>query len=376
MKISSRNLLKNNVFQQRYQQCPSLFQCQFPHLATDYLRSMKLYRHASGAVTRPAGVVPLTQANLDAIAAWDEANEQAQGILGLRLSTNLCTHLGATAHALWQALDNTFRQPGISSIYADLQATLHVKISGGQNPQVEMQWLLTLFERLCANGMAISDPIQGMMLLNALPPKWDNVSMVYLQGQNVLANLTFTAVRDAIMAEFEQTSHPSSLAIQKISVVKHKGKSPPFKEQTHTYQSSAPKASSDAPQGAPDKKKRWGGKKAKVHTIVSSALIPESVAKCLQESHHVEAPAASPTPAYRTSIMVGGPSHVPVSVPCTVASCDSSGISYQKVEPPKSAQAYTGLLSKPGPNALTKAMRKAKLNLGTLPASLFRLPFG
>jgi hypothetical protein len=32
-------------------------------------------------------------------------------------------------------------------------------------------------------------------------------------------------------------------------------------------------------------------------------------------------------------------------------------------------QAYTGLPSKPGPNALNKAMRKAELNLGTLPAS-------
>jgi energy-converting hydrogenase Eha subunit E len=174
----------------------------------DYLRSMRLYRHISGAAFRLALVVPPTQANLDAMAAWDEADEQAQGILGLRLSTNLCTHLGATDHASWQALDNAFGQPGISSIYADLQATLYMKILGGQNLQVEMQQLLTLFERLCANGMAISDPIQRMMLLNALPPKWDNVSMVYLQRQNVLANVTFAAVRDAIMAEFEQTSCP------------------------------------------------------------------------------------------------------------------------------------------------------------------------
>jgi hypothetical protein len=170
-----------------------------------------------------------------------------------------------------------------------------------------------------------------MMLLNALPPKWDNVSMVYLQGQNVLANVTFTTIRDAIMAEFEQTSHPSGLAVQKISVVKHKGKSPTFKEQTCTHQSSGPKAFGDAPQGAPDKKKRRGGKKAKVHAIVSSALIIKSVAKLPQESHHVEAPAASSTPAYRSGIVVGGPSHAPVSVPCTVMSYNSSGISYQKV---------------------------------------------
>jgi hypothetical protein len=171
------------------------------------------------------------------------------------------------------------------------------------------------------------------------------------------------------MAEFEWTSHPSSLAIKKISAVKGKGKSLTFKEQTRTSQSSAPKASGDAPQVAPDKKKRRGGKKARVHAIVSSALIPESVAKRLQESHHVEAPVASLTPAYRTGIVVGGPSCAPVSVPSTIASINSSGISYQKVEPPKSAQAYTGLLSKLGPNVLNKAMRKAELHLGTLPAS-------
>jgi hypothetical protein len=103
--------------------------CTWQQTMGDYLRSMKLFRHVSGAAFRPASVVPPTQANLDAIVAWNEADEQAQGILGLRLLTNLRTHLGATAHALWQALDNAFGQPGISSIYADLQAALHVKIS-------------------------------------------------------------------------------------------------------------------------------------------------------------------------------------------------------------------------------------------------------
>jgi hypothetical protein len=106
-----------------------------------------------------------------------------------------------------------------------------------------------------------------------------------------------------------------------------------------------------------------------VHAIVSSALISKSVAKRLQESHHVEAPAASPTPVHRTGIVVGGPSCAPVSVPSTIASLNSSGISYRKVEPPKLVQAYTGLPSKPGPNVLTKAMRKAEQHLSTLPAS-------
>ena len=177
-----------------------------------------------------------------------------------------------------------------------------------------MQRLLTLFERLCANGMAISDPIQGMMMLCALPAKWENVAMVYLQGVNALANVTFATVRDAIMVEYERTAHPSALAAQKISAVKRKGKSPQFREQTQTNKF-VPKASGDAPSGDAPKKKRQGGQKGKgkVHTIVSSALIPQSVTNRMQESHHVAPVMAAPTLApYVPGIVVGGPSHAPV----------------------------------------------------------------
>jgi hypothetical protein len=222
----------------------------------DFLKFQELWRIVSGAWTRPAVAVPPNQANLDALAEWDTKDEKAQDILGLRLSPNLRTHLGATSALSWAALDLAFRQPGISSIYADLQATLHVKILGSQNPQVEMQRMLTLFERLNANGLAITPPIQGMMLLNALPSKWDGIGMIYLQGQNVLANVTFAAVRDAIMAEYERTSRPSSLAVQKISAVKRKGKSPNFTEQSSTNKSPAPKASGSAPREVARKQRR------------------------------------------------------------------------------------------------------------------------
>jgi gag-polypeptide of LTR copia-type len=300
----------------------------------DFLKFQELWRIVLGAFTRPVVAVPPTQANLDALAKWDTKDEKAQGILGLHLSPNLRTHLGATSTLSWAALDLAFGQPGISSIYADLQATLHIKIWGSQNPQVEMQWMLTLFERLNANGMAIAPPIQGMMLLNALPSKWDGIGMIYLQGQNVLANVTFAVVRDAIMAEFERTSHPSTLTVQKISAVKHKGKSPQFTEQSSTKSPVLPKASGSASSGDAPKKKRRGGKKAKAHAIVSSALVPDSVLKRMQESHHVVPTIAAPAPApQRLIIVVGGPSRAPKNVPATVASFNSSSVSYWKVNP-------------------------------------------
>ena len=141
--------------------------CTWQQQMGDFLCFQRLWRITSGATTRP---VRNTPADLAAQNAWDEGDEQAQGILGLRLSPNLHTYLDATSTLSWTALNTAFGQPGIASIYADLQAALHVRILGGQNLQVEMQWLLTLFERLHANGMVISDPIQGMMTQRQVSP--------------------------------------------------------------------------------------------------------------------------------------------------------------------------------------------------------------
>ena len=149
---------------------------------------------------------------------------QCLGILGFRLSPNLRTHLGNTAHLMWDSLNTTFGQPGVSAIFADYQAAISLKVTGGQNLQVKIQQLNTLFECLAVNSMSISDPMQGMILLNALPAKWDSAGMVYLQSTCQLTNVSFQSMREAVMAEFECTTRSSTIAVNKISSVKRKGK--------------------------------------------------------------------------------------------------------------------------------------------------------
>ena len=159
----------------------------------------------------------------------------------------------------------------------------------------------------------------------------------------MLATTTFLGVRDTIMAEFERSTCPSTLAVHRISAVNCKGKSPTYTEQTSS-KSAPPKASSDVPSGAP-KKKTWRGgkgKNAKVHAIVSSALVLQSVTKHLQEIHHAVAPVAALISApVIASTVVGGPSHAPVQVPMTIASFKPSGVTYTKTEVPKNVQAFS-----------------------------------
>ena len=151
-----------------------------------------------------------------------------------------------------------------------------------------MERMNMLFKWLNANDMDFSDMQRGFILLNVIPKEWQMAAQIYSQANQTT---TFIGVHDAIMAKFEHSVHPSTIAAHWISAVKHNGWSPTFTEQTSSNNKSAPpKASSDAPSGAPKKKSRRGGKgKAKVHTIVSSALVPPSITKHLQETHHTAA---------------------------------------------------------------------------------------
>ena len=137
------------------------------------------------------------------------------------------------------------------------------------------------------------------------------MAQIYSQSNQTLVTTTFLGVRDTIMAEYKCTSPPSTIAMHRISAVKCKGKSPTYTEQTSeqtSTKSAPPKASSDVPSGAPKKKTRRGGKgKAKVHAIISSALVPPSVTNRMQETHHAVAPVAAPLSApAMASTWVGG----------------------------------------------------------------------
>ena len=72
---------------------------------------------------------------------------------------------------------------------------------GTGNPARDITKLYTHLERLAANQVVIPPYIQGMMLLNAIPDEWDNVVAHYIQ--TAVANVPFTAIRTAILAEHD-----------------------------------------------------------------------------------------------------------------------------------------------------------------------------
>jgi hypothetical protein len=322
--------------------------CTWLEKIMDYLGSQRLLGYALGQHQRPVPAIAAqpTQAKLTAQADWDKIDLQVKSMISMQLSSNLRTLIGTTSAATWTNLDQCYGVPHFTGIYKDYELVHSIRLTTGENPEIRIQKIWTILKHLRANRCVLSNYLQGMLLLKAIPKEWDTIAQLYCNGMQ-MANVTFDGVRDAIMAEFEQTARPAQLAHQadKISAVKHKGQSPCFKEQRKT--NSAPHPATEAPQGELSGKwTRKGSKREKVrkakaaaHNIVSSAFVPVMVLNRMQEFHYTEAgPSTSHVeevveqPAPTPVTVIGGPSQAPIRSAAfvSIASIWPSSITYSK----------------------------------------------
>ena len=100
---------------------------------------------------------------------------------------------------------------GVSEIAPDMYMAYLIKLSLTHNPHINMERMNMLFERLVANEVDFDDSVWGIILLIAIPKEWSMVAQIYSQSNQTLATTTFLGVRDTIMAEFECSTHPSTL---------------------------------------------------------------------------------------------------------------------------------------------------------------------
>ena len=99
---------------------------------------------------------------------WMEKDEQALGMIQLRLSHTLYSLCGLTSYRTWRNLEDQFGKPGAVMIFADFRALTAFRLTGG-NPAPEISKMMTLLEHLHANRVNFNGFIQSMILLNALP---------------------------------------------------------------------------------------------------------------------------------------------------------------------------------------------------------------
>ena len=81
---------------------------------------------------------------------WMEKDEQALGMIQLRLSHTLYSLCGLTSYHTWRNLEDQFGKPGAAMIFADFRALTMFRLTG-ENPAPEISKMMTLLERLHAN---------------------------------------------------------------------------------------------------------------------------------------------------------------------------------------------------------------------------------
>jgi hypothetical protein len=234
-----------------------------------FLQMQEIWEVVDGAHRMPAALDPSataaqTAAYNVAYTAWNSADNKAIGAITLRITPSLRHYRAAnqTACIFWANLKTAFGAPSMSSIYSDFKAVINTKLSGG-NPIPKMECIATLFNRLVANNFTIAANLQGLILLAALPSKWDSVAQLFMQHDNIGTQLTFPNVRTAITHEYECSNRPVDSSARKLSAVKRKGPDPSYCPQ---QQQPGP---SRQPQGHPQQQqqsahpKRRGGHQEK-----------------------------------------------------------------------------------------------------------------
>jgi hypothetical protein len=118
--------------------------------------------------------------------------------------------------------------PTLSAIFVDFEAVMNFRISGGRNSVSEIYQLLAQIKRLEDAGVALTDNIQGRILLRAIPPKWNHFAAAFMQ-EHQLADVGFTTVRKALIDYItirEALMIGRSASINRIPVVERRGKPP------------------------------------------------------------------------------------------------------------------------------------------------------
>ena len=131
---------------------------------------------------------------------------------------------------MWRNIEDSYGKPGAALIFTDFKA-LNVFRLSGSNLAPEIRKMVTLLERLCANLCQFLEFVQTMILLNALPQKWDHLASVYIQETKV-ENFSLVSLREQIIGKWERSNAGrASTSANKLSAVKWKGKSPRFDSQ-------------------------------------------------------------------------------------------------------------------------------------------------
>jgi hypothetical protein len=223
---------------------------------TAYLKSKGLFCIVSGALKAPASTE-------DTYKTWMAKDEQAQGIIQMKISPAIRTKLNTqfllrssgtagvavttsvsavgqhiagathqsttpTSNHYWLYLQTTYGQPGIMAIHGHYRDMLAIHIAEGQNPVKGLDAIQAAYDKLVQHEAAPDNKTLAMIMVVALPKSFDALAP-YIMTKTSMKEVKSDEVRHQAITLFEtrnQRTHRPKQA-HKATAVK-----PAFKAKT------------------------------------------------------------------------------------------------------------------------------------------------
>ena len=166
-------------------------------------------------------------------AEFKKKEESVLGTMYLLCDPGAWVHITekVTASGAWNVLKIAYATPGLSVIFADFKQAVGFRLTGANlAAKLECDRLQGLLDHLMTNKVTLSELLKAMILINAIPNKWDNAASHLLLNHS-FDDLKFANVHKAIISEYERGTKQPSVSNDKgkganlaahISVVKHK----------------------------------------------------------------------------------------------------------------------------------------------------------
>ena len=199
-----------------------------------YLMSMDLWEYANGDETEPGLSTTPTDAERAVHKTWKSGNQKALSNLILRINPTIREEVASLnkADTIWNRLKTHFDVVQPTTLFKDFKEAISIRIDANKHPLPQINRLQAAVHRLSTNGVTIPEIIQAMILLSALPPKWEMLVSVLCTSYD-LANLNLKHVREAVMGQWETERNKGKpqQSAQKLSAVKRKRGDPNFRQQ-------------------------------------------------------------------------------------------------------------------------------------------------
>ena len=227
-----------------------------------YLKSSDLWEYVDG--TEPEVQVPPAHADADVIAAykaWRSANNKAVGSILLRVNSAIQPEIITIDNAttMWNRLSALYDIVSIATIYKYFKEATSVRLDGVKHPQLQINRMANAVHQLIDEGISLPDNLQAMILLAAIPSKWDFLVSVVSSSYET-DELTFKDVKEVIIAQWETDRNQKrpSHSTNKLSAVKRKHGDPSYRQQQRDSSQQRQQQTNGDPQR---KRGKRGGKK-------------------------------------------------------------------------------------------------------------------